>query len=120
MNIWKKTIIIFYLVSLTQADIRVFNRSTGTESKIKTLPNSEQLYMSTRDFARALSSRLYENQERKKLVLYITNRRIKISARSSFIMVDDQPFQMSVIAKEAAGDIYLPAQYFLKLGLSQK
>ena len=44
MNIWKKTIIIFYLVSLTQADIRVFNRNTGTESKIKTLPNSEQLY----------------------------------------------------------------------------
>ena len=115
MNIWKKTIIIFYLVSLTQADIRVFNRSTGTESKIKTLPNSEQLYMSARDFARALSSRLYENQERKKLVLYITNRRIKISARSSFIMVDDQPFQMSVIAKEEAGDIYLPAQGFLNI-----
>ena len=71
--------------------------------------------MSARDFARALSSRLYENQERKKLVLYITNRRIKISARSSFIMVDDQPFQMSVIAKEEAGDIYLPAQGFLNI-----
>jgi N-acetylmuramoyl-L-alanine amidase len=71
--------------------------------------------MSARDFARALSSRLYENQERKKLVLYISNRRIKISAKSSFIMVDDQPFQMPVIAREEKGDIYLPAQGFLHI-----
>ena len=71
--------------------------------------------MSARDFSRALSSRLYENQERKKLVLYIAGRRIKISAKSSFVMVDDQPFQMPVIARERAGDIYLPAQGFLHI-----
>ena len=115
MNIWRKILIIFWLISLIQADIRVFNRSAGTESNIKTLPDSKQLYMSARDFARALSSRLYENQERKKLVLYISNRRIKISAKSSFIMVDDQPFQMPVIAREEKGDIYLPAQGFLHI-----
>ena len=66
------------MISLIQADIRVFNRSAGTESNIKTLPDSKQLYMSARDLARALSSRLFENQERKKLVLYISNRRIKL------------------------------------------
>ena len=115
MNIWRKILIIFWLISLIQADIRVFNRSAGTESNIKTLPDSKQLYMSARHFSGALSSRLYENQERKKLVLYIAGRRIKISAKSSFIMVDDQPFQMPLIAREEKGDIYLPAQGFLHI-----
>ena len=111
----RKMLIILCLISFIRADIRVFNRSTGIESQIKTLSNSKQLYMSARDFSRALSSRLYENQERKKLVLYIAGRRIKISAKSSFVMVDDQPFQMPVIARERAGDIYLPAQGFLHI-----
>ena len=52
------------------ASIQVFNRSVGTQSEIQRLIGKSKLYISTKDLARALSSRLYENKDRKKLVLY--------------------------------------------------
>jgi N-acetylmuramoyl-L-alanine amidase len=62
-----------------------------------------------------LSSKLYENAERKKLVLYITGKKVKISGNTSFIMIDDQPYQMSQFTRVEPHDLYVPAEDFLNI-----
>ena len=62
-----------------------------------------------------MSSKLYENAERKKLVLYITGKKVKISGNTSFIMIDDQPYQMSQITRVEPHDLYVPAEDFLNI-----
>ena len=110
-------ILLIYLLILNvlPGEIHVFNRSTGKESEIKTLLDSKLLYISTKDLSKSLSSKLYENTERKKLVLYIAGRKIKISGYTSYIMIDDQPYQMHQITKVKSNDLYVPAQEFLKI-----
>ena len=101
--------------NLLIADIQVFNRSAGSESEIRTIRDKKVLYMSTKDLARSLSSKLYENQERKKLVLYVKGKRIKISGYTSFIMIDDVPYQLPDIVQVKPGDLYIPVEEFIRI-----
>ena len=112
-----KIIIYISIISSTIlfADIKVFNKSTSKEYLIKTLKGEKKIFVSTRDLVSALSSRLYENLERKKLVLYISGKRIKISAGTSFLIIDDIPYQMIDIVQEYGGDFYLPADNFFEI-----
>ena len=112
---YKIIILFIFSTELLFANIQVFNRNTGMESEIKTLSESKKLYISAKDLAQSLSSKLYENKDRKKLVLYITDRRIKISGYTSFIIIDDQPFQMPQIVKVEPDDLYVPAEDFLHI-----
>ena len=104
-----------FLTSVLWGEIHVFNRSSGTESEIRTLLDSKKLYISAKDLSQSLSSKLYENAERKKLVLYITGKKVKISGNTSFIMIDDQPYQMSQITRVEPHDLYVPAEDFLNI-----
>ena len=94
MTIIKIISIITFIISSLIADIKVVNNSISKSSFIKTLKGEKKVYVSTRDIVSALSSRLYENSERKKLVLYISGKKIKISAGTSFLIVDDVSYQM--------------------------
>jgi len=106
---------ILLFTSALWSEIHVFNRSSGVEYEIKTLSNSKVLYLSAKDLAKSLSSKLYENRDRKKLVLYIAGRRIKISGNTSFVMIDDQPYQMPQIVIVDPEDLYVPAEEFLSI-----
>ena len=97
------------------ADIKVINKSTSKEFLIKTLNGEKKIYVSIRDLVSALSCRLYENLERKKIVLYISGKRIKISAGTSFLIIDDIPYQMIDIVQVYGGDFYLPADNFFEI-----
>ena len=103
------------LFSILVADIHVLNRSAGSESEIRTMSDKKLLYMSTKDLARSLSSKLFENQERKKLVLYIKGKRIKISGYTSFVIIDDIPYQMPDMVLVVSGDLYIPANEFIRI-----
>lgn len=103
------------LLGILFANIHVFNRSAGSESEIRTLNDKKILYISTKDLARSLSSKLFENQERKKLVLYIKGKRIKVSGYTSFVMIDDVPYQMPDMVLVEPGDLYLPAEEFIRI-----
>ena len=63
-------ILIFTITSI-YADINVFNRSTGLSSELRVLSDAGPLYISTKDLAQSFTSKLYENSDRKKLVIYI-------------------------------------------------
>ncbi len=104
-----------FLTSVLWGEIHVFNRSSGIESEIRTLLDSKKLYISAKDLSQSLSSKLYENAERKKLVLYITGKKVKISGNTSFVMIDDQPYQMSQITRVEPHDLYVPAEDFLNI-----
>jgi len=106
---------LLFLTSVLWGEIHVFNRSSGTESEIRTLLDSKKLYISAKDLSQSLSSKLYENAERKKLVLYITGKKVKISGNTSFVMIDDQPYQMSQITRVEPHDLYVPAEDFLNI-----
>mgnify|MGYP001184137202 FL=1 len=108
-----KIFLFLFLITVLNGEIHVFNRSAGTESEIKTLPKSKLIYISAKDLARSFTSKLYENTERKKLVLYIAGRKIKISGNSSYIMIDDKPYQMPQITRVESNDLYVPAEDFL-------
>ena len=68
----QRVFVLFTLFSVLFGDIKVINKSTPSEISIKTLKGENKIYVSTKDLVAALSSRLYENLERKKLVLYVS------------------------------------------------
>ena len=105
--------IIICFFSFLSADVTVVNNSVSKSFNIKTLKGQKKTFISARDFVSSLSSRLYENAERKKLVLYISGKRIKVSAGTSFLIIDDNPYQMIDAVQEYNGDLYVPAESFL-------
>ena len=112
---FKKIIPFLIFSSLLLGEIHVYNRSSGTESEIRTLSDSKKLYISAKDLSRSLSSKLYENTDRKKLVLYIAGKKVKISGHTSFVMIDDQPYQMPQITRIEHNDLYVPAEEFFAI-----
>ncbi len=106
---------ILILMSILIGDVHVFNRRAGNESEIATLDNTKPLFISSKDLASSLNSRIYENEERKKLVLYIQGNKIKISGNSSYIIIDDKTFQMTHAVRVNENDLYIPAKDFFKI-----
>jgi len=108
-------ILFLLIISLLHGDIHVFNRRAGSESEISVLRDSKPLYISAKDLARSMSSKVYENSERKKLVLYIGSNKIKISGNSSYLIIDDKPFQMTSAIIVESNELYLPAIDFFEI-----
>ena len=61
------------------------------------------------------SLRKYENSERKKLVLYISGSKIKISGYSSFIVIDEKIYQMARTVSVESNDLFIPAADFFNI-----
>ena len=109
---------IFLLItflSFLRSDIHVFNRSSGTESEIKVLPNVKPIYVSAKDLGASFTSKIYENSERRKLVLYISGSKVKISGNSSYVIINDNAYQMPQVTMVEDDDLYLPAEYFFEI-----
>ena len=106
------SLILFF--GFLNAEIKLTN-SNNKDFILNTLKDEKIVYVSAHDLVKAFSSRLYENQERKKLVLYIAGKRIKITARTSFLVIDDEAYQMINIVKEYDGEYYLPAEEFFEI-----
>ena len=92
-----------------------FPNDPDKHSSIQSLKIRNTLFISTNDLIAALSSRSFQNIERGKTVFYINNHRIKISSNSSFLIVNDNVFQMTHFAHYDGNDIYLPINSFLSI-----
>jgi len=110
-----KVFIILFSIKFIFCDIHVFNRTSGLEHELKTLKQTKILYVSIKDIAKSLDSKLYENNERKKLVIYASGRKVKISGGTSYVIIDDKSYQMYRETKIEYGDIYVPAEDFFNL-----
>lgn len=91
----------------------VFPGDPSHLDSLKTRTANESLHLSVRDLARVLGAGIFENAERNKIVLYVGKHRIKISAYTSFVLVDDRVFQFPTMALYDGQDFFLPATPFL-------
>ena len=110
-----KIFIILLSIKFIFCDIHVFNRKSGLEYELRTLKHTKILYVSIKDVAKSLDSKLYENTERKKLVIYASGRKVKVSGGTSYVIIDDKSYQMFRETKIEFGDIYVPAEDFFNL-----
>ncbi|MFC1536061.1 N-acetylmuramoyl-L-alanine amidase [Candidatus Neomarinimicrobiota bacterium] len=108
-------IIFFYSFNIFASPIKVINQPENTEDELKVLDNTPVVYCSVKDLARVLSTTIYENIEREKLVLYLGEHRVKISAGTSFIVIDDIVYQIPSTAIIVEGDIYLPTNALFQI-----
>ena len=114
------TFVLYLSISLTAiasgASIDVLNLIDKKDNELSVLDGEQEPYVSVKEVSKLLSDRLpFENAARQKIVLYIGNQRIKISNSSSFVVVDDQVFQMSTHALVKYDDIYVPAESFFSI-----
>ena len=98
---------VFYSIPLCET-VKVVNKSNSVTYNIRTLDRLTGTYISTIDISRSLTNRdPYINSDREKMVIYLGNKRIKISSSSSFILVDEQVYQMPVYPIWVDNDIYI-------------
>ena len=106
----KALILFFFLSANLSATILVVNSVDQKENELKVLDNTKASYVSAKDLSKVLTSRSpYVNKERKKMVLYFSDTRIKITSNSSFVLVDEEVYHMPIHAKDVGDDIFLPA-----------
>jgi len=108
--------ILFALTVVNGSTISVVKAGKELSEKIRVLDGPGGTYISARDISKALTSRdPFYSQERLKMVLYFGNDRIKISAETGYVLVNESIYQMPVAVKRLKNDLYLPAEAFFEL-----
>ncbi len=111
-----KILIICFLNSiLIGAPIQVVSKAQNIKESLKTLIVNNQVYCSSNDFSRIIKCNLFHTIERGKTVLYIENKRVKITDQSDFLVVDNKSFQTSFPSVGINDDIFIPAQEFFSI-----
>jgi N-acetylmuramoyl-L-alanine amidase len=106
---------VFYSFPLCDT-VKVVNKSNSVTYNIRTLERLTGAYISTIDVSRLLTNRdPYINSDRGKMVIYLGDKRIKISSSSSFILVDEKVYQIPVYPVWVDNDIYISADYFFDI-----
>ena len=106
---------LFYSFPLCDT-VKVINNSSSSSYNIRTLDRLSGTFISTIDLSKILTNRdPYTNVDRGKMVLYIGDKRIKISSNSSFVLVDEQVYQMPVYPIWINNDIYISVDYFIDI-----
>ena len=113
-----KTFFLFiFLVSFIFGEtVKIVNKKDNFVSDIQTLDRLQGTFISIIDISKILAKRdPYINSERKKMVLYIGDNRIKVSSGSSYILVDEKVYQMPIYPIWQDNDIFIPAEYFFDI-----
>jgi N-acetylmuramoyl-L-alanine amidase len=72
-------------------------------------------YISARKFAESLKYHTYFNDTKKKIVLYLPQNQVVVTANNVFIIVDEEIYQMPAPALWQGNEILLPVKYFVPL-----
>jgi N-acetylmuramoyl-L-alanine amidase len=72
-------------------------------------------YVSANQIANALKYRTYFNDTKKKIVLYLPQNKVVVTASNAFVIIDDETFQMPALSLWLNNEIYIPIKYFLPL-----
>ncbi len=96
--------------------VQVINRLDQSTTELHTLAGVSSTYISARGFSDIITAhKPYYNADRQKMVLYVGEHRIKLSAGTSFVMVGEQVYQMPVPSILQKDDIFLPAEAFFHI-----
>lgn len=72
-------------------------------------------FVPVRELADILEARTYYNDLAKKIVVYLGNHKVKVTALNPFIMIDDSFFQMPISTDFDESGIWVPLNYFIDL-----
>lgn len=72
-------------------------------------------YVSALDLARALDCQTYFNPDKKKLVLYLPDNRVVLTADNPFVIIDSKTLQMPAPARWERDGIEVPLPYLISL-----
>ena len=110
-----RLLIVLFCSSWMNASITVYNSVNEKESELQILDNNAS-FISAKNLSEILTSRQpYINYDRKKMVLYFSDTRIKISSNTSYVLVDEEVYHMPVYARDKDGDIFLPTVPFFNI-----
>ncbi|HDL17989.1 MAG TPA: hypothetical protein ENH29_02940 [Bacteroidetes bacterium] len=72
-------------------------------------------FVPVRELADLLEARTYYNDLAKKIVVYLGNHKVKVTALNPFIMIDNAFFQMPISTDFDENGIWVPLNYFIDL-----
>jgi len=110
---YKKLLLILILLVGTSlfADLQI-QISNNKEINIKTVYFGETAYYSANQLANEYNIRIYNRKATGKFVFYFPKKKVKVTANSSFIMVDQNIIHMISPAIQAGQEIFVPVHSF--------
>ena len=103
-------------VILTADEIRVvFPNQPGRREVLRTFFRGSVEYLNGRELATVFSASTYVNDDVNKLVLHFREGEVKITAFSSFVVVDERAFQLPLSTYFDGEEYYLPARAFFSV-----
>ena len=121
-NRWMNMLMAIVLVSvptLSADEIRVvFPKQMQRQGYVRTFYMGNIEYLNGKELADLLSLNTYSNDEVNKLVLYFQEGEVKVTAFSSFVIINEDAYQMTFPTYFDGQDYYVPARSFFQI-LSQ-
>ena len=97
-------------------EIRViFPNQPGNRATLNTFYRGQVEYLNTAELAEAFSIRYYVNNAVQKQVLHFREGEVKVTAFSSFVIIDDKSYQLPAPSYFDGRDFYLPARSFFRI-----
>ncbi len=75
--------------------------------------NHKIAYISAFKFAGGFNFHTYFNDTKRKIVLYLPNHQVVVTANNAFVIVDKEAYQMPMPALWQNDEIFIPIQYFI-------
>lgn len=107
-------LIIFNITNAQQLSV-VYADDQYSPDGVRTVYNKNIRFISVKDFANLFNSRTYFNDQNKKIVVYLDDKIIKITAFNPFILIDQKVYQLPVQTEFINGNIYIPLNYFIEI-----
>ncbi|MFC1583160.1 N-acetylmuramoyl-L-alanine amidase [Candidatus Neomarinimicrobiota bacterium] len=110
-------VIVLVLVSTISADeIRiVFPRQMQRQGFVRTFYMGKVEYLNSKELADLLSLNTYANDDVNKLVLYFQEGEVKVTAFSSFVIVNGDAYQMTFPTYFDGQEYFVPARSFFQI-----
>jgi len=93
----------------------VYSNDPYSSDVITTFHAKNINYLSINDFANLFSARTYFDKQNKKIIVYLQDKVLKITAFNPFIIIDQQVYQLPIETEYQNEEIYVPLKYFINI-----
>ncbi len=108
-------LLIIFNITIAQELSVVYANDHYSSDVVQTIYNKNIRFISAKDFANIFNARTYFNDQNKKIVVYLDDKIIKITAFNPFILIDQKVYQLPVQTEFINGEIYIPLDYFIEI-----
>jgi N-acetylmuramoyl-L-alanine amidase len=107
-------LLMFQIVSGQELTV-VYSNDPYASAVVRTISDNNIRYVSIQDIANLFNARTYFSEQNKKLVVYLDDNILKISAFNPFILIDQQVYQLPIETIFLKGEIFVSLNYFLEI-----